>query len=730
MADDVLGELKIAIRAQMDKLPDDFKAVQGKVLNAAGTIAKGAAGIIAGGMAAAGAAIAGLGKAAFDAAMDIDSAFDTIAIKTGTTGEVLNGLQDDFKAVFTSVPTDVETASAALSMIYDRTGLTGDALQGLTRQMLELARITGGDATTTAENYTQVLADWGINTEDASAMLDTFFVASQKAGVGVDDLMAQVVQFGAPLRTMGFRLKDSVAMFAKWQKEGVNTTQAMSGLRIATAKFADEGKPVQESLWATIDAIQSMEDPTQALSLALDVFGARAGPVLADAIRQGRFGIDELKSSMEGAEGAILNTAQATMDWPEKLEMVKNKITTALEPIGSKLMDVASTVIDKLQPALDRLGPFIETTVAPAFDHLADAIIRVSEGDIEGGIAALFGDAAADPGAAVTAAVGDLANAIGGIFASALRGVFGLPENVDETASGIEQMLQKAAYKVGQAIPKIAGEIGRGFVTNLFGGGTRAATAAEITLPSEPQPFGQGAGIAVDLLTTRLTRQLGFDKLANASARELAGYIENIWKGANDEARRGLVEQLAEAIDTTDEQELLKSLRYINDPQLRADVAQYLSNYMGRDALEVVANNLQQGIPEIASGFTTASSGMGKDAGEIMAFSMNTSFQQEMMAEGILGSAADYLQEEVRTNGVTLGQIMAQAMQGQFVAEFGGWQPPQLQIGQNGMMPMAQAVPTPTATNKTVIIQEVNFYGVQTGYGQTIVNELSKRGYW
>ena len=77
-----------------------------------------------------------------------------------------------------------------------------------------------------------------------------------------------------------------------------------------------------------------------------------------------------------------------------------------------------------------------------------------------------------------------------------------------------------------------------------------------------------------------------------------------------------------------------------------------------------------------------------------------------------------------------MGQIMAQAMQGQFVAEFGGWQPPQLQIGQNGMMPMAQAVPTPTATNKTVIIQEVNFYGVQTGYGQTIVNELSKRGYW
>ncbi len=727
MADDVLGELKIAIRAQMDKLPDDFKSVQGKVLNAAGSIAKGAAGIIAGGMAAAGAAIAGLGKAAFDAAMDIDTAFDTISIKTGATGDVLKGLQDDFKAVFTSVPTDVETASSTLSMLYDRTGLTGEALQTLTKQMLELARITESDATTSAENYTRVLGDWGIKTEDASDMLDTFFVASQKTGVSVDDLMAQVVQFGAPLRAMGFRLKDSIAMFAKWQKEGVNTTQAMSGLRIATAKFADEGKPVQETLWATIDAIQSMEDPTKALSLALDTFGARAGPVLADAIRQGRFGIDELKAAMEGAEGAILNTAEATMDWPEKLEMVKAKITTALEPIGSKLMDVASTVIDRLQPALDRLGPFIETTVAPAFDHLADAIVRVSEGDIEGGLAALFGNAAGD--AAIATAISDLAEVIGGLFGNAVRGALGAPEVSDEAASGLVQMLNDMAYKAGGAIVEIGKGILRGLLGAIFPKQENWQMALELALPKGQHPIGAPKA-GLDVIINKATRAVGLEKYADQSAREMAGVFSERFAEASANLQQEMVRMLAEAMKTPNQGELLKSLRYIEDPTLRARVAEYLGNYLGAEIPQAIATNIQQGIPEIASGFSKASSGMGYDAGKEMAFSMNTAFLQEAMKSGVIGGALFNLQDEVRSNGALLGQIMAQAMQGQFVAEFGGWQPPQLQIGQGGMMPMAQALPTPTATNKTVIIQEVNFYGVQTGHGQAIVNELSKRGYW
>lgn len=727
MADDVLGELKIAIRAQMDKLPDDFKSVQGKVLNAAGSIAKGAAGVIAGGMVVASGAIIGLGKAAFDAAMDIDSAFDTIAIKTGTTGEVLSGLQDDFKAVFTSVPTDVDTASAALSTLYDRTGLTGEALQGLTKQVLELARITGGDATTTAENFTRVLGDWGVSSEETAEMLDTFFVAGQKAGVSVDDLMTKVVQFGSPLRLMGFSLKQSISMFAKWEKEGVNSELVMGSLRIAAGKFADAGKPLNESLNETIEAIRNNEDATAALALGMEVFGARAGPDMVAAIREGRFNLEEFTASLGDAEGAILNTAEATMDWPEKLEMVKAKITTALEPIGSKLMEVASTVIDKLQPALDRLGPFIETTVAPAFDHLADAIVRVSEGDIEGGLAALFDNAAGD--AAIATAISDLAEVIGGLFGNAIRGALGAPEVSDEAASGLVQMLNDMAYKAGGAIVEIGKGILRGLLGAIFPKQENWQNALELTLPKGQHPIGAPKA-GLDVIINKATRAVGLEKYADQSAREMAGVFSERFADASANLQQEMVRMLAEAMKTPNQEELLKSLRYIEDPTLRARVAEYLGNYLGAEIPQAISTNIQQGIPQIASGFSKASSGMGYDAGKEMAFSMNTAFLQEAMKSGVIGGALFNLQDEVRSNGALLGQIMAQAMQGQFVAEFGGWQPPQLQIGQGGMMPMAQALPTPTATNKTVIIQEVNFYGVQTGHGQAIVNELSKRGYW
>ena len=53
---------------------------------------------------AVGTAVVAVGTAAFDAAETVDEAFDSIAIKTGAQGDELTQLQDDWKAVFSSIP--------------------------------------------------------------------------------------------------------------------------------------------------------------------------------------------------------------------------------------------------------------------------------------------------------------------------------------------------------------------------------------------------------------------------------------------------------------------------------------------------------------------------------------------------------------------------------------------------------------------------------------------------
>lgn len=379
MAEDknTLGIAQVPIRATLDKLDGDLKSAKRKldgglggiVGQIGGTLGKIGAGIgkVALGVAAGGiAAIAGLGAAAVAAGMTVDEAYDTIIAKTGATGTKLEELKGSFNTVFGQFPGDAKGTAEALSNLSTRIGLTGKPLEDLTLAMLRMSDLTGTDAATNTESFARVLGDWGIPAEGAATALDKIYKASQLTGVGVDALMTKVVQFGAPLRLMGFTFDEGVALFSKWEKEGVNAELVMGSLRIAAGKFAKAGTPLRESLLATFKSIETNTDASAALAEGMEVFGARAGPDMVAAIREGRFSIEDLTAALGESEGAIAAAALATMDWPEKLELLKNKATTILAPIGLAFMDVASNILDKANPALESFGNFINEKVVPA----------------------------------------------------------------------------------------------------------------------------------------------------------------------------------------------------------------------------------------------------------------------------------------------------------------------------------------------------------------------------
>ena len=355
-------------------LKETEKQTEGWAKGLGGKIAGFMGKAVLGSLAVATTAVVGIGTAAFAAGMQMDEAMDTIAIATGATGEALAGLRGDFEAVFTSIPTEAGPAAETISELNRRLGITGPTLQDVSANVLEMSRLLGGDAQNNAALFTRVMGDWGVSNEDAAGTLDMVFKASQLTGAGVESLMQKVVQFGSPLRLMGFTLEDSIALFAKWEKEGVNAELAIGSLRIAAGKFAREGVDLQEGLRATITEIQNMDDASAALALGMEVFGARAGPDMTAAIREGRFAIDELAAALENSEGAILATADATADFPEKLQVLKNTATTALAPIGIAFMDIATTVVERLAPTLTNLVPVIEM-VAGVVVGLVDALL-------------------------------------------------------------------------------------------------------------------------------------------------------------------------------------------------------------------------------------------------------------------------------------------------------------------------------------------------------------------
>lgn len=310
--------------------------------------------IVVGALTAAGAAVAAVGAAAWEAGNTMDEAMDKIAVATGATGPELVGLREDFEAVFSSVPADAGAAADAISVLNARLDISGPALQDLAAPLLEVSRILGGDVAANAEDFTRVMGDWNLPVEDASTSLDALFVAAQQTGAPLDKLMQNVVQYGAPMRNFGFSFDEAAGILASFEAQGVNTEIVMSGLRIAQGKFIKQGVDMNTGLWDTVEAIQNATSETDALAIATEVFGAKAAGDMFDTIRSGKFDVEALVESMMNADGAIMEAADATADWGEKWQTFKNKITVALAPVGETMMAALGAAMDNVAAIFER----------------------------------------------------------------------------------------------------------------------------------------------------------------------------------------------------------------------------------------------------------------------------------------------------------------------------------------------------------------------------------------
>ncbi|MEO1059549.1 MAG: phage tail tape measure protein, partial [Actinomycetota bacterium] len=390
------------------------------------------------------------------------------------TGEALDGLKGSFKDVFSSVPTDMGSASTAIADLNTRLGLTGDPLESLSTQFLNLSRITGSDLPTDIESVSRAFGDWGVVTGDQGDKLDALFRASQATGPSVDSLAQMMVKFGSPLRQLGFGFDTTAALLGKFEKEGVNTELVLGSLRIALGKMARDGEPAEETLGRVMDQIQNAGSVSEANALALELFGARAGPDMAAAIREGRFELGDLLDTVSSGSETINTAAEDTLDWLDKWKLLVNKTLVKLEPLAMRVMDGLGAALDWLTPRFEQVvawveenWPKIEATARHVFEWIRDNVGPIVE-------------AAA---AIATAAFGEIKlwvdenwPAIRDTIAAAVEGVRTVVETVVTIVSEIwtrygEQIVSvlKSAWETAKSIVSAAIDFIRGVIQTVTG---------------------------------------------------------------------------------------------------------------------------------------------------------------------------------------------------------------------------------------------------------------------
>ncbi len=349
-------------RSVENELDGPLSRIQGRFAGLGRGIAIGLGGGVA----------AGAG-ALFTAALTIDDALDSIRISTGATGDELAGLEGTFRNVAARVPGDFGVAADAISELAQRTDSTGPALEELAVQVLTLSRLTGEDLGTTIANSTRLFGDWGVAVEDQAGTLDLLFRASQQTGIGMGDLEGALVQFGAPLRQLGFSIEESAALLGSFEREGVNAELVLGSFRQALGRMARAGEPAQETLARVTDEIANAGSTSEANALALELFGARAGPDMAAAIREGRFEIDDLVTSISSGGDTIAGAADATDGLGETFGRLKNRVLLAVEPLATRFLGAVEDLLPKVEPLVDWLGEKLPL----AFESIRDAVVPV-----------------------------------------------------------------------------------------------------------------------------------------------------------------------------------------------------------------------------------------------------------------------------------------------------------------------------------------------------------------
>ncbi|KHF40700.1 phage tail tape measure protein [Halalkalibacter okhensis] len=320
-------------------------------------------GIALGAVASIGTALVGIGTASFKAGQEFEKATGIIRNGTGATGDDLKDLQDSFKNVFKEVPDDAETVAGALADLNTRTGETGDSLEDLTKQYLDLSRISGEASDQLIESGSRGFEAWGIGAEESMDKMDHLWRVAQTTGAGVGDLMSQMDKHGATMRTAGLEYDDAATLMGNLEAKGYDADKAMSAFSKGIANIAKDGKDPAEVLPQIIDEIENMEDAGDATARAMEIFGAKAGPEMAEMIQSGAFSIEELQDTLANSSETIEKAGQDTLTLGERFQIMKNNAMVGLMPVGEAMMNLAEKILPKLQDAMNTVFEFIGKTI-------------------------------------------------------------------------------------------------------------------------------------------------------------------------------------------------------------------------------------------------------------------------------------------------------------------------------------------------------------------------------
>ena len=397
-----------------------------------------------------------VGTAAIASWKSVDEGLDTIVQKTGASGEALDGMTEILKNLTTTIPTDFATAGDAIGEVNTRFGVTGEELEKLSGQFIKFAKINGTDVTNSVDTVQKALSAFGLGAESAEGLLDALTATGQATGASVDTLAKGLVQNATAFQELGLSAEQSIVMMGQLETSGANSETVMQGLRKALKSAAADGVSLDDALTGLQDAILNGEDGVDGLTKAYEVFG-KSGDQIYGAIKNGTIDFANLGAAASDTSGTVNDAFEGTLSPMEEFQTTLNK----LKLLGADLVDAAGPLItdvvggltdgvEKLSDAWNGLSPEMQETILKIAGVAAVAgPLLVMGGKAVSGISSLVGGIGS-----LTGGLGNMASAAG----TAAAPVSAAGGAIQGAAAGAISMIAAAAalYIAAQAFSVLA----------------------------------------------------------------------------------------------------------------------------------------------------------------------------------------------------------------------------------------------------------------------------------
>jgi phage-related minor tail protein len=308
-------------------------------------------------------------------AMAVDGAKSAIELQdhmakfqsaTGSTAEDADKVKRTIQDLYKVNEDSYEDLASTATALSNNMGMSADDIKKYAQSYLNYAKVTG-QANEDAVGAIDDLGDaWGLTADESVSSMDKLLVLNQEYGMSVQDSQAALTKMAPSAKAMGMSMDEASGYLAMFAQTGIDAGTA-SGAFTKALQAVKSPKELQK----IISDIQKCEDPMKRAQMASELFGAKAGPQMAQALGESDVSIEAFIENMNKTDGAVTKASDNyDKSLKVQLALMKKQFSGLFEELAERLMPIINTLLDWVIKHM----PEIQAILSTVFNAVGDVL--------------------------------------------------------------------------------------------------------------------------------------------------------------------------------------------------------------------------------------------------------------------------------------------------------------------------------------------------------------------